>query len=135
MTPIEKLSTAFLLDQSLCFALLVAGGRATAAHQGSDRAVTLSSIIVQTFCAKVPLWCSAFARGLIVSSSEVRFWVSCFEVRRTSSVDIPEMDLYAECTQFLEVAALEMTARGLTRAKFLRSAGQSRKIACGIRSA
>ena len=67
--------------------------------------------------------------------SELYILASCSEVRRTSSLDIPEMDLYAECTQFLEVAALEMTARGLTRAKFLRSAGQSRKIACGIRSA
>ena len=60
---------------------------------------------------------------------------SCLEVRRKSSLDIPEMDLYAECTQFLEVAALEMTARGLTRAKYVRSAGQSRKIACGMRAA
>ena len=77
--------------------------------------------------------CLAFGHGWIESSSEVL--ASCLEVRRTSSLDIPEMDLYAECTQFLELAALEMTARGLTRAKFVRSAGQSRKIACGIRSA
>ena len=56
----------------------------------------------------------------------------CFEVRRASSVDIPETDLYAECKQFLELAALEMTDRGLTRAKFVRAAGQSRKTTCGI---
>ena len=48
----------------------------------------------------------------------------CFEVRRTSGLDLPESDLYAECSQFLELAALEMTARGLTRAKFVRAAGQ-----------
>ena len=77
--------------------------------------------------------CLAFGHGWIESSSEVL--ASCLEVRRTSSLDIPEMDLYAECTQFLELAALEMTARGLTRAKFVRSAGQSQKIVCGIRSA
>ena len=35
-----------------------------------------------------------------------------------------ESDLHAECGQFLAFAALEMTARGLTRAKFVRAAGQ-----------
>ena len=48
----------------------------------------------------------------------------CFEVRRTSGLDLPESELYTECSQFLELAALEMTARGLTRAKFVRATGQ-----------
>ena len=39
-------------------------------------------------------------------------------------MELQESDLYTECFQFLEFASLEMTARGLTRAKFVRAAGQ-----------
>ena len=46
------------------------------------------------------------------------------EVGRHSGVDMSEADFLSECTEFLTLAALEMTARGLTRAKFVRAAGQ-----------